>query len=174
MPDPMTPEQVAELERSIASAKAYHAESCPMGLGAPTVVVPVATAETLLTTLRDTRTENERLNGLLDEIARIMTWAGVWHLGCGCTRRHDAIVSVLATRTPTPTSTGKLDKRPVQPATSEIVAFVERQMQNVKESLREHYPEIRADTLCTQCGTMIHAGGCKPCPECGTMSGGCA
>ena len=27
---------------------------------------------------------------------------------------------------------------------------------------------------CADCGELLSAGGCKPCPNCGTMSGGCA
>ena len=26
---------------------------------------------------------------------------------------------------------------------------------------------------CVDCGELLSAGGCKPCPNCGTMSGGC-
>lgn len=28
--------------------------------------------------------------------------------------------------------------------------------------------------LCSNCGQLVLGGGCKPCTECGTMSGGCA
>lgn len=38
-------------------------------------------------------------------------------------------------------------------------------------------PHIGTDPVagipCSNCGTILDLGGCYPCPECGTMSGGC-
>lgn len=35
-------------------------------------------------------------------------------------------------------------------------------------------PTNADQVVCSQCGSLVPGGGCKPCRECGTMSGGCA